>query len=223
MTDKLDGAMLSALVAKRLVNVFGRVKKLEDVASGVRNGVDGAQGPQGEQGVRGPIGPRGLPGKQGDPGEKGDKGEQGDPGKQGPQGAPGEPGDKGEKGDVGPVPKHQWKGTKLRFELPGGKWGEWRELLGMPGVPGISGGGSYSSGAGGSGEAGPKGDQGEPGADALPYGPSLNVDASRPVAYVGYATRIMRLDYATYPPTKTLAVTSNLNTDWPNRAGLTYI
>lgn len=69
---------------------------------------------------------------------------------------------------------------------------------------------------------GPKGDQGEPGADALPYGPSLNVDASRPVAYVGYATRIMRLDYATYPPTKTTVATSSLATDWPNRASLGY-
>jgi hypothetical protein len=72
------------------------------------------------------------------------------------------------------------------------------------------------------GPKGDQGDQGEPGADALPYGPSLNVDASRPVAYVGYATRIMRLDYATYPPTKTTVATSNLATDWPNRASLGY-
>ncbi len=64
---------------------------------------------------------------------------------------------------------------------------------------------------------------GPAGLSAIPYGPSLNVDASRPVAYVGYATRIMRLDYTTYPPAKTMAATANLVADWPNRASLSYI
>ena len=51
---------------------------------------------------------------------------------------------------------------------------------------------------------------------------SLLVDASRPIAYVGYADRIVRLDYATWPPVETTATTANVHTDWPNRASLTY-
>lgn len=51
---------------------------------------------------------------------------------------------------------------------------------------------------------------------------SLYADASRPVAYVGYADRIVRLDYATWPPVKTTAITANVHADWPNRASLTY-
>lgn len=51
---------------------------------------------------------------------------------------------------------------------------------------------------------------------------SLLVDASRPVAYVGYSSRIVRLDYATWPPVETTATTANVHADWPNRASLTY-
>lgn len=51
---------------------------------------------------------------------------------------------------------------------------------------------------------------------------SLYADPSRPIAYVGYSTRIVRLDYATWPPVETIAITANVHTDWPNRASLTY-
>lgn len=51
---------------------------------------------------------------------------------------------------------------------------------------------------------------------------SIYVDASRPIAYVGYADRIVRLDYATWPPAETTAPTTNVHADWPNRASLTY-
>lgn len=51
---------------------------------------------------------------------------------------------------------------------------------------------------------------------------STYVDASRPVAYVGYSSRIVRLDYATWPPVETTATTTNVHADWPNRASLTY-
>lgn len=51
---------------------------------------------------------------------------------------------------------------------------------------------------------------------------SLLVDPSRPIAYAGYANRIVRLDYATWPPIKASAHVSDLATDWPNRASLTY-
>lgn len=51
---------------------------------------------------------------------------------------------------------------------------------------------------------------------------SLLVDASRPIAYVGYSSRIVRLDYATWPPVETTATTANVHTDWPNRATMGY-
>lgn len=51
---------------------------------------------------------------------------------------------------------------------------------------------------------------------------SIEVDPSRPIAYVGYATRIKRLDYSTWPPTTTSADTADLAADWPRRATLTY-
>lgn len=51
---------------------------------------------------------------------------------------------------------------------------------------------------------------------------SIYSDASRPIAYVGYANRIVRLDYATWAPTEALAITTDIHTDWPNRASLTY-
>lgn len=59
-----------------------------------------------------------------------------------------------------------------------------------------------------------------------PSGPGIEtiveVDASRPIAYVGYQKRILRLDYSALPPSKAIAQTLNLQTDWPNRAALSY-
>lgn len=51
---------------------------------------------------------------------------------------------------------------------------------------------------------------------------SIYVDASRPIAYVGYSSRIVRMDYATWPPVETTATTANVHADWPNRASLEY-
>lgn len=51
---------------------------------------------------------------------------------------------------------------------------------------------------------------------------SIYTDASRPIAYVGYSSRIVRMDYATWPPVETTATTANVHADWPNRASLTY-
>ena len=71
-----------------------------------------------------------------------------------------------------------------------------------------------------------EGVQGPPG----PAGPgtgsgveqSIYADASRLIAYVGYSSRIVRLDYATWPPAKTTATTASVHADWPNRATLGY-
>jgi len=63
-------------------------------------------------------------------------------GEKGGQGYRGEKGERGDKGDVGDVPKHEWQGTNLRFELPKNKWGQWVDLGARYG--GISRGGSNS-------------------------------------------------------------------------------
>ena len=51
---------------------------------------------------------------------------------------------------------------------------------------------------------------------------SIYVDASRPIAYVGYSSHIVRMDYATWPPVETTAATADVHADWPNRATLGY-
>lgn len=54
----------------------------------------------------------------------------------------------GEPGPMGPMPRHQWEGTRLRFELPEG-WGPFVELQGPPGK--TSRGPRYMLDAGGGG------------------------------------------------------------------------
>src|SRR6266498_1541868 len=51
-------------------------------------------------------------------------------------------------GQVGPMPRHQWRGTELRFELPDG-WGPFVELQGADGKPGIQGPRGRSGGGAG--------------------------------------------------------------------------
>jgi hypothetical protein len=43
--------------------------------------------------------------------------------------------DRGPPGPMGPMPKHEWSGTKLRFEQgpDGNHWGAWTDLRGPPG------------------------------------------------------------------------------------------
>lgn len=65
--------------------------------------------------------------------------------KRGPRGPKG---DTGEQGERGPMPRHEWNGTRLRFERPGGSWGDWVDLRGPQG-PG--GGGTVTVSGGGSG------------------------------------------------------------------------
>lgn len=49
-----------------------------------------------------------------------------------PVAIPGIQGKPGPRGVAGRVPKHEWSGTFLRFELPGGEWGPWTNLQGVP-------------------------------------------------------------------------------------------
>ena len=71
--------------------------------------------------------------------------------------------------------------------------------------------------------AGPQGPAGPPGTGTGSGAEkSLYADASRPIAYVGYSTRIVRLDYVNWPPAETTASTTDVHTDWPNRASLEY-
>ncbi|MDP3822881.1 MAG: hypothetical protein Q8R33_15525 [Burkholderiales bacterium] len=51
-----------------------------------------------------------------------------------------ERGPRGPRGLVGPMPRHEWDGTKLRFEQPEG-WGAWVDVRGERGLPGEGGGG----------------------------------------------------------------------------------
>lgn len=75
---------------------------------------------------------------------------------QGPQGIPGESiqgptgprGQEGKRGPIGPMPRHQWDGTELRFEIEPGKWGAWVDLQGPKGEPGRDGSGGGFTGLG---------------------------------------------------------------------------
>jgi hypothetical protein len=39
----------------------------------------------------------------------------------------------GDRGPIGPMPRHEWKESRLRFEIERDKWGPWVELRGKPG------------------------------------------------------------------------------------------
>jgi len=61
-------------------------------------------------------------------------------------GKPGDPGITPRKGidyrdgidGIGKPPKHQWDGTKIRFQNPNNSWGRWVDLKGEKGNPGIT-------------------------------------------------------------------------------------
>ena len=112
--------------------------------------------PAGKDGQDGRAGKDGRDGKDGIGirGERGERGERGPAGKDGRDGI-GIQGPKGDKGEKGDKPKHEWQGTKLRFERPDGSWGEWVDLKGQPGRDGKKGfvlnGSTTGSGTGGDG------------------------------------------------------------------------
>lgn len=110
-------------------------------------------GPAGNTGPRGADGPPGRPGRNGDRGPAGPVGPRGPAGPAGNDGESGKDGAPGRDGDVGPMPKHEWKGTKLRFQLTPSKWGKWVDLQGPAGKSGASGGVYVGGGGGGGGPA----------------------------------------------------------------------
>ncbi len=109
-------------------------------------GAPGHPGPRGEKGEPGPMGPRGEKGPQGPPGPAGPPGEKGDRGPQGEPGPVGPAGPAGPTGPCGPTPRHEWRGSKLRFEQSPGTWGDWTDLRGPRGPVGPAGGGGGSGG-----------------------------------------------------------------------------
>ena len=103
----------------------------------------------------GPPGKDGTPGKDGVDGKdgvgiRGLAGVDGRDGADGRDGRDGVDGKDGERGPMGPMPKHEWRGTQLRFQQTGGKWGKWTDLQGKPGKAGVGGGVFVGGGGGGS-------------------------------------------------------------------------
>ena len=111
---------------------------------------------------------------------------------QGPKGDPGDIGPPGEKGDPGPK-----------------------------GDPGDAGQDGEKGDKGEKGERGPRGFSGTSGAAFSPPAveriQKTDYMDSR-FAYVGFASRIVRIDYSTSPPGKAEAASG----DWANRLTLTY-
>lgn len=95
-----------------------------------RDGVDGKDGAEGRNGVDGRNGADGRDGVDGKDGRPGKDGIAGNPGRDGKDGKD------GEAGPMGPMPKHEWRGTELRFQLTPKKWGKWVNLKGPAGSSG---------------------------------------------------------------------------------------
>lgn len=129
-------------------------------------GYDGESiiGPPGADGLEGPQGVQGDPGPQGLKGERGAVGFQGPPGDTGPQGLQGRQGPQGDPGPIGPMPRHQWSGTRLRFEQRANDWGRFVDLKGDPGQAGETR--IFGGGGGGAGEPGAPGSRWHSGSGA---------------------------------------------------------
>jgi hypothetical protein len=103
------------------------------------------------------------------------------------------------KGPVGPAPAHRWRGTKLAFEKPDGKWGPEVDLRGP------SGGVAVIRASGSDMPATPERIQRTDYADTR-------------FAYVGFASRVVRIDYGVHPPLREVAASG----DWDMRRDLAY-
>lgn len=146
-TGNEDGILaLLATAVRQLRRDFVALSKQAGPA-----GKDGQDGKDGQTGRRGPRGPAGLDGPRGPRGSDGVDGNDGADGKDGRNGKD------GGRGDTGPMPKHQWQGTKLRFQLTDAKWGKWVDLKGPAGGAGgvvVVGAGNADGGGGGNPDGG---------------------------------------------------------------------
>lgn len=107
-----------------------------DTGDAGKDGSDGKDGERGADGKDGIDGKDGLDGRDGLDGKNGQDGKDGQDGRDGKDGIDGKNGVDGLsiKGDKGDKPNHQWKGTKLKFELPNGEWGKEVDLAGKDGI-----------------------------------------------------------------------------------------
>ena len=124
------------------------IKSFRRTHPALQSVIIGPQGPAGPQGLRGFDG---LTGSQGEQGEQGQRGARGRVGKRGAVGPKGPEGPPGPQGPIGLPPRHQWQGSKLRFENPDGSYGRFVDLRGPQGRPGANGGiisGGSSNGQG---------------------------------------------------------------------------
>lgn len=139
---------LLALLAKGLRDLKDELRNLarQPGPPGER-GADGINGRDGAPGERGPAGRDGKDGRDGADGIVGRDGERGEPG---PPGRDGKDGKDGERGPIGPMPKHEWRGTELRFQLSEKRWGKWVQLRPAP-----ARGGAVVTAGGGSGSFNP--------------------------------------------------------------------
>jgi len=115
-----------------------------DLADGLEaplDGKDGKDGVDGRDGMPGLPGRDGRDGRDGLQGPRGADGRDGIDGKNGRDGARGPQGDPGPQGELGLTPRHEWRGTSIRFELDGGGWGPWVDVQGPRGANGLSAGG----------------------------------------------------------------------------------
>lgn len=121
---KVSDRILAAL-AKSFADLRDRVAALaREPGPAGKDGAPGVTGPAGKDGERGPSGLDGRAGVDGADGRPGSDGKDGQPGATGPAGKDGEP------GPTGPMPKHEWRGTELRFQKDPNTWGKWVDLRG---------------------------------------------------------------------------------------------
>lgn len=181
--DSNDRGILT-LLAKGMRDLRAQVSNLaRQPGPAGKDGQDGKDGLDGKDG----IGLRGLAGTAGADGARG------------PDGPRGVPGANGERGPVGPMPKHEWKGTQLRFQQTDSKWGKWTDLQGKPGKAG-SGGVFVGGGSSGGGTVNP---------GAFPLADNLVPDDEIVIVRDGVLMRVRVVLQAGGVPANAVTVTVN--------------
>lgn len=151
--DKFTIAVLIAKFAAKFAAQDKHAASASDKITSVEKRLDavskmpGPTGSAGEDGRNGANGRAGKPGETGANGINGKDGVDGEAGANGINGKDGAPGADGKDGDTGPMPKHEWRGTELRFQQSEKRWGKWVNLRGPSGLSSGGGGGATSSAA----------------------------------------------------------------------------